>query len=135
MYVEVRKRLGVANVYVPFDAPSNQQLIQNKTTELHVQNNSILTLVANELTTENNARFVWPKCLEIVGKPVDSKYKAIPNSSELAFRIPLAINSGQIDSQNSTYQILVNQNVLCGQSKNKAKVAHPACFCNDYEHK
>ena len=75
MYVEVRKRLGIANVYVPsddFTLDSSNQLQISKD-----KNNYKLVL--------SKSVFKWPNSCDQIGLPVESTYQPISEDSKFYY--------------------------------------------------
>ena len=94
MYVEVRKRLGVANVYIANDIQSiNNVISTGNKVELQVQN-SCLALTSNNCDGKviSIGNFVWPKNTEDIGTPLECQYKPTICAEGILFRISLQIH-------------------------------------------
>ena len=119
MYVEVRKRLGVANVYVPSDdltLESSNQLQISKD-----QNNHKLVLAKNV--------FEWPNSCDQIGLPVESTYQTILNG-ELLYRISLEQSLSNSNKLGVTLLVQSPYHQILNENTTKRT---PACFSSDFD--
>ena len=133
MYVEVRNRLGIANVYIPTNThKAFFQSIQKDQVELHIQDGAVLALVSNSFTkhSNNSIKFLWPRDTETMGAPCTCKYKPIPNTKELSFRISIATSDTLKLKEN---YIFMTKSPFITASKNQKMLSHVACFSNEFD--
>ena len=119
MYVEVRKRLGVANVYVPSDdltLESSNQLQISKD-----QNNYKLVLAKYV--------FEWPNNCDQIGLPVESTYQTISNG-ELLYRISLEQSLSNSNKLGVTLLVQSPYHQILNENTTKRT---PACFSSDFD--
>ena len=136
IYVEVRDRLGIANIYVSCDINGTAQLettnsIQSKS-ELHL-NGNLFTLnmidANNETVKKLGAR--WPIDIKLSNSN-NVIYKPIYNTGDLIFRIPLDASDGKCLNK-ASFSLLSQKSVLSNISC-KRKSFLPACLPDEQFH-
>ena len=135
MYIEVRKRLGVANIYIANESQNTDNWIstENKAVELQVQKNSCLALTSNNCDGQviSIGNFVWPKNTEDIGTPLECKYKPTLGADDILFRISLQIQDS-LNVKNDSIAFLSHSSLLdrLTISNNSSKAA---CFSSKYD--
>ena len=118
MYVEVRKRLGIANVYVP---SSSQENTPNQL-KIRLENNVCKLELSKDV-------FEWPENIEKVGVPSECTYHSI-SDVELLFRISL--ESSRSNSNVLGVSLLL-QNTHLQRSNKNINTIMPACFPGNFD--
>ena len=135
MYVEVLKRLGVANVHVLNNNNDTKNLIlplEKSQIVLHIEN-CVLSIIVNNSTSQSiKISYAWPIDSKEFGDPIDCMYKATPENDDLLFRISLKNNNTHIKRCEDV--AFLPHSALFGSSSNQAIAStHLACFPKDYE--
>jgi len=117
MYVEVRKRLGIANVYIPSSCEENTSNQLN----VRLKNN------VGKLELSKNV-FEWPDNIEKVGVPSECTYQSI-SDVELLFRI--ALEPSRSNSNVLGVSLLLQNTHIHRSNKSTHKIV-PACFPDNF---